>query len=144
MNVIGKMVNHKTFGVGTVTELTDTIITISFRGTEKRFIYPDAFKRFLVFKGQRVQEHVEKLIREKEAVAQRQKRIEQEENERRQKLLNFKISANSHLVMDIPSEEIDSAQTLCFGRNILSGASKGLPRVLDQVKPNSLPDHELS
>ena len=50
MNVIGKMVNHKTFGVGTVTELTDTIITISFRGTEKRFIYPDAFKRFLYSK----------------------------------------------------------------------------------------------
>ncbi|MEA4933247.1 MAG: hypothetical protein VB071_06635 [Lawsonibacter sp.] len=140
MNVIGKMVNHKTFGVGTVTELTDTIITISFRGTEKRFIYPDAFKRFLVFKGQRVQEHVEKLIREKEAVAQRQKRIEQEENERRQKLLNFKISANSHLVMDIPSEEIDSVfQTLSVSAGTyLSGASKGLPRVLDRVKPNSL------
>lgn len=40
MNVIGKMVNHKTFGVGTVTELTDTIITISFRGTEKDSYIP--------------------------------------------------------------------------------------------------------
>ncbi len=35
MNVIGKTVNHKTFGLGTVTELTDTTITISFRGAEK-------------------------------------------------------------------------------------------------------------
>ena len=140
MNIIGKTVNHKTFGSGTVTALTDKIITISFHGTEKRFIYPDAFKRFLVFKGRHAQEYAEELIREKEAAIQRKKQIEQKENERRQKLLNFKISANSHLVMDVPFEEIDNVfQTLSVSAGTyLSGGSKGLPRVLDRVKPNSI------
>ncbi len=140
MNVIGKTVNHKIFGLGTVTELTDTTITISFRGAEKRFIYPDAFKTFLIFKGQRIQEYVEKLIQEKDETARKEKRIEQEKNEQRQKLLNFKITANSHLVLNIPSEKIESVfQTLSVSAGAyLSGASKGLPRVLDRVKPNSL------
>ncbi len=143
MNVIGKTVSHRTFGFGTVTELSDTMITIRFRGAggaEKKFIYPDAFKAFLIFKDQRSQKNVEKLIREKDETARKEKRAEQEKTERNQKLLNFKITANSHLVLNLPSEKTEKVfQTLSVSAGTyLSGVSKGMPRVLDRVKPNSL------
>jgi hypothetical protein len=140
MNVIGKLVNHKSFGIGTVTELTDRIITVSFYGNAKRFIYPDAFKNYLVFKSQKLQDYVETQIKEQEEVIQRKRKAEQEESERRQKRLNYKISVNSHLVFNIPSEQIDNVfQTLSVSTgSYLSGASKGLPRIADRVKPNSV------
>lgn len=38
---------HKTFGEGTVTEHIGNYITVKFATAEKKFVYPDAFDRFL-------------------------------------------------------------------------------------------------
>ena len=40
----GSIVQHKTFGEGTVTKLDDKHIRVSFAAGEKNFIFPDAFK----------------------------------------------------------------------------------------------------
>ena len=40
-------VMHKTFGEGTVTEHIGNYITVKFSSAEKKFVYPDAFERFL-------------------------------------------------------------------------------------------------
>ncbi len=40
-------VTHKTFGEGIVTNHEGNYINVSFGGAVKRFVYPDAFDRFL-------------------------------------------------------------------------------------------------
>ena len=40
-------VTHKTFGEGVVADHDGNYINVSFGGTVKRFVYPDAFEKFL-------------------------------------------------------------------------------------------------
>lgn len=140
MNIVGESVSHNAFGMGTVSVLADEVISVVFDGVEKDFIYPDAFKKFLTFENRDLQEFVEKQIKKKEALDRKRKRIESEENRRRHRLLNFKIVTNSHLIINIPSEQVDSVfETLSVSTGkYLSGKSKGLPRTADRVKPNSV------
>lgn len=45
--MIGAIVTHKKFGCGIITEQSASIITVSFSGIEKKFVFPDAFENFL-------------------------------------------------------------------------------------------------
>lgn len=40
-------VKHKTFGIGTIISIQGKYMTVNFNGTEKNFVYPDSFERFL-------------------------------------------------------------------------------------------------
>jgi len=140
VSIIGATVKHKVFGTGTVTALTDEVVTVSFYGVERRFIYPDAFEKFLTFSCQELQTHIEEEILKRAIIAKRQKKYEQEQRARRQKLLNYRIAANSHLVVNVPCEQVDNVlQTLSFSTGVyFSGESIGMPRIADRVKPNSV------
>lgn len=140
MNIIGQPIKHKTFGPGIVTAFTGEIITVCFQDSEKKFIYPDAFKNFLVLKDQKIQQSIERLMGDREAAMQQKKLMEQAEHGRRQKLLNFKVAANSHAVFNIPPEQTENVcrtYTVSTGK-YLSGYSKGKPRIADRMKPNSV------
>lgn len=50
---------HKTFGEGTVTEQSGNYITVKFASAEKKFVYPDAFERFLSLSGGAVSSEIE-------------------------------------------------------------------------------------
>lgn len=67
MDIKGKKVTHKTFGVGVVTAQTDSLVTITFDAGDKKFQYPSAFKQFLTLCESAMQENV---IREIEAAEQ--------------------------------------------------------------------------
>lgn len=47
-------VTHKTFGEGIVTAREGNYINVSFGGSVKRFVYPDAFDRFLTVEDESI------------------------------------------------------------------------------------------
>ncbi len=139
MNINGQAISHKTFGCGVITALAESTITVSFSNSEKKFIYPDAFKEYLVLKDKVMQQYITAQIAEKEAEINRLRQKEQSEQERRKKLLNFTITANSHAVFDVAPKDtvqVCNTYTISTGR-YLSGFSKGEPRIAERLKPNS-------
>ena len=48
MDLINKNVQHEVFGKGTICELTDEVISVKFESGVKKFVFPDAFRDFLV------------------------------------------------------------------------------------------------
>lgn len=71
MEYIGELVKHKTFGLGKIVEFKDTFIIVKFEdGSEKDFVFPDAFDLYLELSNQELLKIVEDkliLIRKKEA-----------------------------------------------------------------------------
>lgn len=47
MNLLNQMVKSKIFGLGTVVQQGDTNITVKFADKERKFPYPEAFRKFL-------------------------------------------------------------------------------------------------
>ena len=45
--MVGCIVFHNTFGSGTIISKTANLLVIDFNGTEKKFVYPDAFEKHL-------------------------------------------------------------------------------------------------
>ena len=140
MNLIGQTIRHNVFGSGVITDLSEETVTICFQNIEKRFIYPDAFRSFLVLNNQKTQQHIEAEIKKRDMEAKMIREIEQTEYERKHKSLNFKITPKAHAVFDIPSDQID--QVIRLGQvstgTYLSGYAKGKPRVAGRMKPNSV------
>lgn len=139
MDIKGQVIRHKTFGSGVITASAPDTITVKFSVGEKKFVYPDVFKEYLVFQDKKLQKNIAALIAEKQALAERQSQMEQLERERRRKLLNFTVTPNSHAVFDVPPEQAAQVQesfTVSTGR-YLSGYSKGKPRRAERLKPNS-------
>ncbi len=140
MNLIGKLVTHNKYGVGKIMSLTESIVTIRFDESEKRFLYPEAFKSFLVCKSTIYQDYIEKQISNKEITIQMRDREKREASARRKALNILRPWPDSHLILNVPVDQIDTvyhtyrASTGVF----LSGSVKGLPRATNRVKPNSL------
>lgn len=59
MQLIGQTVKHSAFGKGIVTGLSSDRVTIYFSAGEKRFIYPDAFSKFLTLKNGELQKKIQ-------------------------------------------------------------------------------------
>ena len=62
MKLEGKEVKHKAFGNGIVREHIGNHITIEFSQGEKKFIYPDAFEKFITAIEESVNEEIRKDI----------------------------------------------------------------------------------
>lgn len=45
--MIGYKVHHNNFGDGTIIDRSGNLLTVDFNGNKKKFIYPDAFEKFL-------------------------------------------------------------------------------------------------
>jgi len=140
MDLIGQPIKHKTFGSGIVTDLSDGIVTICFQNNEKRFIYPDAFHNFLTLKDRKAQQYIENQIKDRGIAARKERQAEQAERDRKNKLLNFQITANSHAVFHVAPNQIDQVIRTCqvSTGTYLSGSSRGMPRAADRLKPNSV------
>lgn len=76
--MIGQHVNHKSFGEGTITNIDENYISVSFASGEKSFVYPDAFQGFLTMKNDSSTDQIAADIRRKEeAQKKRQLALEQ-------------------------------------------------------------------
>lgn len=139
MDLYGQTIQHKKFGRGVVTAFNDNTVTVRFKEGEKRFLYPDAFRRHLSFECAKMQQTVATRIEKEDAEIQRRLQRESEEQQRLWRLQNFTVTANSHAVWNLPPEKADA---LCKKRIVttgkyLTGCSKGKTRTAERLKPNS-------
>ena len=58
MELIGLKVKHAVFGVGTITEKDGNYITVEFAAKTTKFVYPDAFEKFIKVEDSVVQQAI--------------------------------------------------------------------------------------
>lgn len=65
MSLIGCKVKHKAFGSGTIINEDNSHVEVEFANKVAKFVYPDAFKKFLVAEDETIQNDIQKQIDEK-------------------------------------------------------------------------------
>lgn len=73
MELIGLKVKHTVFGVGTITEKGGNYITVEFAAKTTKFVYPDAFEKFIKAEDSAVQQAIADEINDAKA-AEEQRR----------------------------------------------------------------------
>lgn len=139
MRIVGQTVEHKVFGQGKIIDCSEHIVVISFPQGDKKFIYPDAFAKFLTLEDKAAQKEVKALCDKQQKEEAKRKQIQRKDQERRQRLRAFKVTPVSQAAFHIdPSEvsEIFANDAVATGA-YLSGKSKGEPRIPTKLKPNS-------
>ena len=66
--MVGQKVTHKVFGCGTIIELSNAYLTVNFGDSEKKFVYPDAFEKYLTSTDPELMEQIDKDIQAKRSV----------------------------------------------------------------------------
>lgn len=140
MQLVGQPIRHKVFGPGVVTAREENILTVDFSAGEKRFLYPDSFSGFLSLQDGALQSEIQKLLKVKEEKQRAVQRKLDAEKERRDYLRSLKLTPNSQAVFSLKESELPAAfaDWSVFTGVYLSGYSKGKPRTLDRLAPNSL------
>lgn len=151
MNLINKEVIHKSFGKGSIVDQDDEFITINFDNETKKFIFPDAFGKFLTLEDKSAQETLKKAITEfeekqeklekKREEEQAQRLLEKQRKDELKKLLkNHKIHESSQLVYwldETDREQVFSNWEIHTGE-IKSGKNKGKPNKVVRLHQNSI------
>lgn len=140
MQLVGQAIKHKVFGQGIVTGREENILTVDFSAGQKRFLFPDSFSSFLSLQNREMQNQIQQILEEKDAEHRARKQKLEAEKERRDYLRSLKIIPSSQAVFDLKKEEIPTvfADWSVFTGHYLSGYSKGKPRTLDRLGPNSI------
>ena len=70
MQLVGQAVRHISFGRGIVTECSGEggVVSVLFPTGEKRFLYPDAFSRYLTLRDTETQSRITELYRRRRCV----------------------------------------------------------------------------
>ena len=66
MDLTNKQVTHKNFGKGSVVEHTDYFVKIHFVSGNKKFVFPDAFGKYLTLTDQSADDIVKRKIQKRE------------------------------------------------------------------------------
>src|SRR5699024_3733711 len=146
VNLINEEVTHKVFGEGNIVDQNASIITIDFNNDIKKFVYPDAFRKFITLNDQNSAKSLDKVIKkiEKKDEALERKREEEREQlalerQRREILKNHKIHESSQIVFWLDEEEQQNTFTdwqVSTGMD-QSGKHKGQPNRAARWWPNS-------
>ena len=67
MELTGLKVKHTVFGVGTITEKDGNYITVEFAAKTTKFVYPDAFEKFIKAEEPSVQQAITNEINDAKA-----------------------------------------------------------------------------
>lgn len=140
MQLLGQAVKHISFGKGVIQDISGKYITVCFAQGEKKFLYPDAFSRFLTMKDEKKQKVLDEKNNRRMALEQNEKQKEQDLQKFRQKVRTMKVIPNSQAVFHVDLAnakdlvEIGMVSTGCY----LSGQYKGTPRPPRKLNPNSV------
>lgn len=77
MELIGLKVKHTVFGAGVITELEGNYITIEFAAKITKFVYPDAFGKFIKSEDPAVQQSIVDSINDAKAAAEQKRQAEE-------------------------------------------------------------------
>jgi hypothetical protein len=149
MDLVNKKVMHEIFGKGNVINYNDSYIKINFESGDKRFSFPDAFRRYITFTDQRATNLVNKKIEKEEEKRKQEELILKKEKaleEERKYILNQqKLVKSGKVHSEIQSvfwcepheeDELFTAWKVSTGE-IKSGKKKGQPRQLVRINQNS-------
>ncbi|PKM71073.1 MAG: hypothetical protein CVU92_10315 [Firmicutes bacterium HGW-Firmicutes-17] len=130
IELIKAAVTHKTFGTGKIKEVENGHVVIEFGAsdsgepTEKKFVYPDAFKKFLKINDPAIAEQVDSLIKIKDV--EEDKRRELEEHEKREKRVAH-IKALEESKKKLPAKtkakKTNTRQNIAFKLNYCDGGA---------------------
>lgn len=152
MDLVNKRVTHTRFGEGRVIAHNDSYVEIHFALGEKKFVFPDAFGKFLTLKNQRVADSIRRMIQKKELELNKAKELQSEKRRRQMERVkqlrrleqekivnNRKTHPSSQAVFWCKAEDQDrvfAEWSVCTGV-IKSGNKKGQPNRLIRMKKNS-------
>lgn len=77
MNLIGLKVKHNTFGTGVITKKEGNYITVEFVSRTTKFLYPDAFEKFIKAEDANVQQIIIDGIYEAKAATEQKRQAEE-------------------------------------------------------------------
>ena len=77
MELIGLKVKHAVFGVGTITERDGNYITIEFAAKITKFVYPDAFEKFIKAEDSELQQAIMDEINNAKAASEQKRQAEE-------------------------------------------------------------------
>lgn len=146
MNLINEEITHKVFGEGNIVDHEETIITIDFNKDIKKFVYPDAFEKFITLNDKSTAKSLKNYFLKrklKEEVLEKQLEEEKEnqmlEQKRMEKLKNHKIHESSQIVFWLDEEEQKNIFTdwQVFSGEVQSGKNKGQPNRATRLRKNS-------
>lgn len=146
MNLVNEEITHKVFGEGNIVDQDESFITIDFNEDTKKFVYPDAFGKFITLKDRDTAKSLQKIISKKEKEQEeleKQREAEKEqlvlEQRRRDQMKNLKIHESSQIVFWLDEEEQDNVFTdwqVSTG-TVQSGKNQGQPNRAARLRPNS-------
>lgn len=150
MDLINKEVTHKVFGKGQIVQLYDSVVEIDFGDERKKFVFPDAFGKFLKLQDKEAVQSIKRIIKMKEMEEEEEKRKLEEEKERLRKkqqireeleklMKNHNLHPQSQVVFWCDEEEQRKAfsEWQVFAGVTKSGKNKGTPKKLSRLLPNS-------
>lgn len=84
MNITNQKVRHPKFGIGTITEQTETTVTVQFIDISgvKKFLYPSAFESFLSLNDSGLQKKIKSELEKLRKQEEEERKRREEENRR--------------------------------------------------------------
>src|SRR5699024_3469806 len=146
VNLINKKITHTIFGKCTIIDHTDSFITVDFDDDVKKFVYPDAFSKFLTLNDENLAESPDEVLsvrkKEQEALAEQRaaEKAERElEQQRRDRSKTLKIHDSSQIGFWLDEEEQENVfnDWSVFVGNVQSGKNKGQPNRVARLSSNS-------
>lgn len=151
MNLINKEVTHKRFGEGSVVNHDDSIIEVHFATERKKFVFPDAFGKYLKLHDKSAARSLEKVIQEKQMEREKEEQEKEEEKNRLRKQLqlraeheklmkNHKLHPQSQMVFWCDNDKVNEvfSEWKVFTGVINSGVNKGKPKKPTRLYKNSV------
>ncbi len=139
MNLIGKEVTHKKFGLGKIKNLQTDKMQVEFKYVIKTFAYPESFEKFFEIKDKNAKSFIQIEIDEHNRLKALEQEKKGKEEVRQNYIRKLKIKDNSHAVFGMCVNNINevlkewSVSTGYF----LSGVNKGNPRIPKNLNMNS-------
>ncbi|WP_438351177.1 malate synthase [Paenibacillus sp. FA6] len=146
MNLLNEEITHKVFGIGSIVDQNESVITIDFNDHIKKFVYPDAFEKFIKLNDRNTSKSLQKIIANEEIKKEALERKVEEvkalqalEQQRREKLKNLKIHESSQIVLSLDEEEQQKVFTdwRASTGKVQNGKNKGQPNRVARLLPNS-------
>lgn len=85
-DLINLKVKHGVFGVGVITEISDNYLIIKFATRESKFVYPDAFEKFITANDEAAQAEIIEEIKNKKLADEAQRQAAEEAHKAEEKL----------------------------------------------------------
>lgn len=97
MNGIGVKVQNKSYGAGSIIDISERYVTVRFHDSDKKFQYPEAFQTHLVCDDAKFTAHVLSLLAEKEkSENEARRKKEEQEREREREIIKRASDQNSN------------------------------------------------